>query len=100
MPSYCAGCGASLPGGARFCPACGKAVSLGRLTRPLVGKKLAGVCQGLAMRYGWDVTLIRVIAVLLAVAAFPFGVIAYLLLWVFIPQELPMLPASPHLDIA
>ena len=65
MSSYCAGCGASLPGGAHFCPACGKAVSLGRLTRPLVGKKLAGVCQGLAMRYGWDVTLIRVIAVLL-----------------------------------
>jgi phage shock protein C len=100
MALYCAGCGASLPGGAHFCSACGKAVSLGRLTRPLVGKKLAGVCQGLAMRYGWDVTLIRVIAVLLSVAAFPFGVIAYLLLWVLMPQELPLLPAATHLDTA
>src|SRR5271156_4067508 len=98
MASYCAGCGASLPAGARFCSACGKAVSLGRLTRPLGGRKLAGVCQGLAMRYGWDVTLIRVITVLLAVAVFPLGVIAYLLLWVLVPQELPMLPAATHLD--
>jgi phage shock protein C len=105
MASYCAGCGASLPDGARFCSACGKAVFQGsvpggRLTRPLIGKKLAGVCLGLAMRYGWDVTLTRVIAVLLAVAAFPFGIIAYLLLWVMMPQELPMLPSATHLDTA
>jgi phage shock protein C len=100
MASYCAGCGASLPDGARFCSACGKAVSLGRLARPRVGRKVAGVCLGLATRYRWDVTLTRVIAVLLAVAVFPFGVIAYLVLWVMIPQEVPLLPAATHLDTA
>jgi phage shock protein C len=106
MASYCAGCGASLPDGARFCPACGKAVSSGRvsggrLTRPVVGRKVAGVCRGLALHFGWDVTLTRVIAVVLAVAAFPFGVIGYLLLWVMMPQEVPLLPATTtRLDTA
>ncbi len=92
MASYCAGCGASLPVGARFCSACGKSVSRGRLIRPLAGRKVAGVCQGLAMNLGWDVTLVRVITVLLAFFAFPFGEIAYLLLWVLVPQEVPLLP--------
>jgi phage shock protein C len=106
MASYCAGCGTSLSDGARFCSACGKAVfpgrvSGGRLTRPLVGRKVAGVCRGLALHFGWDVTLTRVIAVVLAVAGFPFGVLAYLLLWVMVPQEVPLLPATTtHLDPA
>ncbi len=84
MASYCAGCGASLSSGARFCSACGRAVtepgpvvggSRARTAKPLIrpfaGRKLAGVCQGLANQYGWDVTLTRVIAVLLAVLLFP-----------------------------
>jgi phage shock protein C len=91
MASYCTGCGASLPGGARFCSACGKPVFAGsvpggRLTRPLAARKLAGVCAGLAM--------------VLAVFAFPFGLIAYLVLWVIMPQEVPLLPAATHFDTA
>ena len=86
MASYCAACGASLPGGARFCSTCGKAVTepgavgfpgicrgTASLIRPRAGRKLAGVCQGLANQYGWDVTLTRVIAVLLAMLVFPIG---------------------------
>jgi phage shock protein C len=72
----------------------------GRLIRPLAGRKVAGVCQGLADRYGWDVTLTRVIAVLLAVGIFPFGLLAYLLLWVLVPQEPRILPPATHLDTA
>ena len=45
------------------------------------------MCQGLANQYGWDVTLIRVITVLLAVFTFPVGLIAYLLLWLMVPEE-------------
>jgi phage shock protein C len=110
MASFCSGCGASLAEGARFCSACGKAVYAegasagrlfaGRLTRPLAGKKIAGVCQGLALHFGWDVTLIRVIAVLLAVLVFPLGLIAYLILWVIMPQEVRLLPATTHFDTA
>ena len=89
------------PGDARFCSACGKPVTrarrpiaipaalsiLGILMRPLRRKKVAGVCQGLANQYGWDVTLIRVIAVLLAIMVFPVGVVAYVLFWVMVPEE-------------
>ena len=84
MASYCANCGASLSSGARFCSACGRAVTEpgpvagsgpvrtpNPLIRPFAGRKLAGVCQGLANQYGWDVTLVRVITVLLAVFTFP-----------------------------
>jgi phage shock protein C len=55
--------------------------------RPRTGRKLAGVCQGLANHYGWDVTMTRVIAVLLAVATFPIGLVAYVLFWVLLPDE-------------
>jgi phage shock protein C len=107
MASYCAACGASLSTGARFCSACGRAVTepgpvappyRGPLMRPLAGRKLAGVCQGLANQYGWDVTLTRVIAMLLAVLLFPVGLIVYLLFWVMVPQELHQLPPATHLD--
>ncbi|MBQ1836276.1 MAG: PspC domain-containing protein, partial [Paludibacteraceae bacterium] len=45
-----------------------------RLTRSSTDKKLAGVCGGIAAYFdGVDSTLIRVIAVILAVFAFGFG---------------------------
>jgi phage shock protein C len=100
MATYCSGCGASLPADARFCSACGKPVvepgSTGfapppppraLLMRPRAGRKIAGVCQGLANQYGWDVTVTRVIAVLLAIVAFPIGLVAYVLFWVIVPEE-------------
>src|SRR5258708_23543667 len=102
MASYCSACGVLLPGGARFCSPCGKAVpqpvgdggsDWSRLSvRPRAGRKLAGVCQGLANQYGWDVTLTRVIAVLLAVLVFPVGLLGYGLLWLMMPEEPLVLP--------
>jgi phage shock protein C len=113
MASYCSACGVSLPGGARFCSACGKPVTApgvasstasdwSRLSfRPRAGRKLAGVCQGLANQYGWDVTLTRVIAVVLAIMVFPVGLLAYGLLWLMMPEEQLVLPAATHqLDTA
>jgi phage shock protein C len=113
MASYCANCGVSLSSGARFCSACGRPVTepgpvagsgpvrtTNPFIRPLAGRKLAGVCQGLANQYGWDVTLVRVIAVLLAVFTFPIGVIAYLLFWLIVPEEPRPLPPATHLDTA
>jgi phage shock protein C len=114
MALYCAGCGASLSSDARFCSACGKPVTepssaagnfssgtgwrpVGPWMRPLSGRKVAGVCQAIANQYGWDVTLIRVITVLLAVAAFPIGFIAYLVFWLIVPEQPRPAPTS-HLD--
>jgi phage shock protein C len=96
MALFCSGCGNTLSADARFCSACGKqvpgsafaeATSRGPLLRPLAGRKIAGVCQGLANYYGWDVNLTRVIAVLITVVAIPLGLIGYALFWVVVPQE-------------
>jgi phage shock protein C len=107
MASFCAACGASLPGGARFCSTCGRAViepgaqpRLRQLIRPRAGRKLAGVCQGLANQYGWDVTLTRVIAVVLAVMVFPIGLLLYGVLWLTMPEELMVVSSTTHLDTA
>lgn len=49
---------------------------------------IAGVMGGIAERFGWNVTLLRVIFVLISVmsAAFP-GILVYLVLWLVIPKK-------------
>lgn len=87
MALYCANCGKALGDDTRFCPACGASVGYRQgLIRPHPGRKIAGVCQGLANRFGWDVVLLRVIAVILAVTLFPLGIVAYLIFWLLVPQ--------------
>ncbi len=34
------------------------------LVRPRVGRQIAGVCLALAQSYGWDVALVRILAVI------------------------------------
>lgn len=56
------------------------------LVRPRNQAMIAGVCAGIANRFGWDVTGTRVAFVLVSVlsAAFP-GILVYLLLWILMP---------------
>ncbi len=58
------------------------------LQRSRSNKMLAGVCGGLAEWLGWDPTLVRILYVVVSLisAAFP-GTIAYLILWLAMPQE-------------
>jgi phage shock protein C len=51
-------------------------------------KIIAGVCGGLAEWLGWDVTLVRILFVLVSLlsAAFP-GILIYVLLWALMPQK-------------
>jgi phage shock protein PspC (stress-responsive transcriptional regulator) len=55
-----------------------------RLERARSGKRIAGVCAGLADYTGVSVTLIRVAFVIFAVTGI--GELVYLLLWVFTPK--------------
>lgn len=61
-------------------------------TRTLVrvrnDRVLAGVVGGIAARFGWSPTLLRVLYVLASAlsAAFP-GILIYLILWLLIPDE-------------
>jgi len=50
-------------------------------------KMIAGVCAGIAEYFGWEVTLFRVVFVVVSIlsAAFP-GILVYLVLWVVMPK--------------
>jgi len=49
---------------------------------------IAGVCAGLAHHFGLDVTLVRVLYVIVSIlsVAFP-GILVYIILWIVIPEE-------------
>lgn len=59
-----------------------------RLQRSSTDKVIAGVCGGLADWLGWDVSLVRILYVLISFfsAAFP-GLIVYIILWVVMPEK-------------
>lgn len=56
-------------------------------TRSRDDRMIAGVMGGIARRFGWNSTLLRIVFVIvsLASAAFP-GIIVYLILWLLMPQ--------------
>ncbi|MBT9332755.1 PspC domain-containing protein [Paracidobacterium acidisoli] len=101
MAIYCRNCGKALNDDARFCSACGAQMyyappplytGASRLMRPRPGRMIAGVCQGLANSYAWDVVWVRVITVLLAVFGGGSGLLAYIIFWVVMPEEPIALP--------
>jgi phage shock protein C len=51
-------------------------------------RMIAGVCGGIAESLGWDVTLVRILYIVVSVvsAAFP-GILAYIVLWVVMPES-------------
>jgi phage shock protein C len=57
-----------------------------KLYRSRTDRKLAGVCGGLAQYSNADVTLIRVLFVVLALLGGP-GLVIYLVLWIIVPEE-------------
>jgi len=61
------------------------------LRRSRKERMIAGVCAGLAHHFALDVTLVRVLYVLVSIlsVAFP-GILVYIILWIVIPEE----PAS------
>jgi phage shock protein PspC (stress-responsive transcriptional regulator) len=57
------------------------------LRRSRQQRMIAGVCGGLAEWLGWDATVVRVLYVVVSAlsAAFP-GIIAYIVLWMVMPE--------------
>lgn len=56
------------------------------LYRPRDGRMIAGVCAGLARRFGVEPTLVRVLAVLSCLLPGPQFVV-YIVLWIMMPSE-------------
>ena len=60
------------------------------LRRVRQGAMIAGVCGGLARWLGWDVTIVRLLYIIVTVASVGFpGIITYLLLWLIMPRDEP-----------
>jgi phage shock protein C len=56
------------------------------LQRPKNGAMIAGVCAAIANRFGWSVTLVRVLTVASILLPGP-QVIVYVILWIVFPKE-------------
>lgn len=55
---------------------------------------IAGVCAGIAEWLGWDVTLVRVLYVVVSLVSMAFpGTLVYIILWIVMPG--PEASASP-----
>src|ERR1017187_3754032 len=82
---YCSHCGKQMDDTARFCAACGAASPVafaraplpGQLTRSHYHRMIVGICAGLALHYGWDLSLVRVIAVLALFVSCGTAMLAY-----------------------
>jgi phage shock protein C len=61
--------------------------------------KIAGVCAGFARYFGLDVTLIRVLWVVITVFPLPFfGLVSYIVAWIVMPKD--PVTAVVHVPVA
>jgi phage shock protein C len=60
---------------------------------------IAGVCSGLALHYGWDLSLVRVVCALMILLT-GVGLFAYLAAWIIIPEAPYTLPDSSNAGTA
>ena len=67
---------------------------MAELRRPRNGRLIGGVCAALADRFGWNVSLVRLIAVLSILIPGP-QVVFYIIAWVLIPSESTDVGSSP-----
>jgi phage shock protein C len=101
---FCTKCGVELRDQDKFCCECGfstgkaaprVAQKSDRLSRPMHEAKIAGVCAGFARALGMDVTLVRILWLLLTIFPLPcFGVIAYIVCWIVMPKDESETPAA------
>lgn len=91
----CPYCAESIQDAAIKCRHCGSSLAGSPLTRDWYrarrGKRVAGVCAGLAREFGISATPIRLTFILLTLMGGP-GLILYAILWVIMPYREDPLP--------
>ena len=103
---YCTYCAKEFDEGDRFCSACGGARQSRPLfdgrregvqfSRPREGKKIAGVCAGVARYFDLDVTLVRIVWIVMVFVPPVPGLIAYLACWIAMPKDPLPYCATPN----
>lgn len=64
-----------------------KSDTIRRIVRPKKGRKIAGVCAAIANYLSVDVTVVRIIFLLLLLPGGLPGLLPYIILWIMIPEE-------------
>jgi len=90
---FCTRCGSELREQDNFCFNCGATTARGASTsrpapvlcRIMSEKMIAGVCAGFARYLGLDVTLVRILWVVLSFSGV--GLIAYIVAWIIMPKD-------------
>ena len=96
---FCPQCGKEYSQRTNFCCDCGAALSVTssvpskRLMRSRTDSKIAGVCGGFANYLDLDVTLVRILWLMVAFVG-GWGVIGYIIAWIAMPEE-PLAKAAP-----
>lgn len=98
----CPHCGATIDPNARFCSSCSQqtfvpayAPAPTRFIRPREGRMIAGVCAAIAMHYGWDVSVVRLITALIVLCGCGSPILLYLIAWIVMPNgPYPFLPPT------
>jgi len=92
---YCNHCGKVIQDDAAGCAYCGvrigSCLARRRLMRPRAGRKIAGVCLGFSEYFDIDVTLVRVVWLMVAFMTV-IGFLSYPIAWIIMPEEPPLLP--------
>ena len=103
MPAspFCPQCGKQFNPEANFCSACG-AYALpapsdypvrAKIVRPRQPRMVAGVCSGVAIHFGWDVALVRILFAVFVCCTLTTGLLVYVAAWLLLPDAQYALPA-------
>ena len=91
---YCTKCGTQIDEQVNYCFQCGGATPNVRprmagktMSRSREDVKIAGVCAGVARYFNLDVTLVRMLWVVLTIYPPGAGLIAYIICWIVMPRD-------------